>query len=55
VEEIDANVVDDNDISYGKSDKGFELMNGYHLLRESDHYQQIRIRGQYLFITYINT
>ena len=21
-------------------------MNGYHLLRESDHYQQIRIRGE---------
>jgi hypothetical protein len=37
VEEIDANVVDDNDISYGNSDKGFKLMNEYNLLRESDH------------------
>ena len=26
MEELDINVVDDNDISYGKSNKGYEVM-----------------------------
>jgi len=26
MDEMDANVVDDNDTSYGKSNKGFEVM-----------------------------
>jgi len=36
MEEIDANIVDDNDVSYGKSNKGFEVMilNGSEIFHE---------------------
>ena len=78
MEEIDVNVVDDNDISYGKiKGNGLQVyyneeesslkvyvglvralgilpindvMNGYQLLIESDHNQQIRIRGEELHL-----
>lgn len=30
MDEMDANVVDDNDTSYGKSNKGFEVMMRYY-------------------------